>query len=276
MRLPGAAGLDPAGRLAGREPLMAGGRQLPFVRHVRSCSVAKTLKTPAYGELDKAVEEFDKYASELNKSLLDANRYYARKQYEKDEFKRAKELHKALTDAFPKLDGQLATLSKAYRAWIEKNKGSTEKLDKGGELAHAAMTEAREVALLLLADEVDGEAVGKALEKLKTARDALEKRGEEDKRDPSSRVVLPKVDAFISAAEDAAKAKKLSVMQTYAVSAAMAEVIEANQRAVAQSLRLQGQPAHPGATPPMRMMKPRVNEPVRGAPGEAQEEPEGE
>ena len=275
MRLPAAPGLDPAGRMAGRAPLeAAAGRQLPFVRHIRSCSVAKTLKNPSYGELDKAVEEFDKYASELNKSLLDANRYYARKQYEKDQFARGKELHKALKESFPKLDEQLAALGKAYRAWIEKNTKPTEKLDKGGELAHASVNDARAVALALLDEKVDKDAVGKGIEKLKGSHEALKKHGDEDKKSAAPRVVLPKIEAFVSAAEEAGKGEKLSVEQTYAVSAAMAEVVEANQRAVAQMLRMQGQ-TQPGGAPPMRMMKPRMNDPAR-VPAEPHEEPEGE
>jgi hypothetical protein len=207
-----------------------------------------------------------------------ANRYYARKQYEKDEFGRAKELHKALKDAFPKLDDQLAAFGKAYRAWIEKNTKATEKLDKGGEAAHAAMTDARALTLILLADEINTDDAEKALEKLKGSQEALKKHGEEDKRSSASRVVLPKVDALVTAAEAAleGKDKKLSVKDVYAISAAMAEVIEANQRAVAQMLRTQGGAVTPGNAPPMRMMKPRGADPARATPAEPQEEAEGE
>jgi hypothetical protein len=266
--------LDPAARLPGRPPLMAAGRQLPFVRHIRSCSVAKTLKNPAYPEMDKALEQFDAYVSELNKTILDANRYYARKQYEKDEFKRGKEIHKTLTEQFPKLDGELDAFSKAYAGWIDKHKEPTEKLDKPAETAHAALTHARELTLQLLAGDIDGEAANKTLDQVKAEHEALKKVGEEDKRSPHPRVMLPKLEEFATAADEAIKAGgKLAGDNLYKVTSTMAELIEANQRGLAQMLRMTAQPGgHTG--PPMRMLKPRVK--GHGAPPAPAEQQEAE
>lgn len=72
--------------------------RLPFIRHVRSCSIAKGLKEPAEPELDAALTEYERYVVGLNRNLMEANRYYQRKQQEKDEFKRGQALHKRLIE----------------------------------------------------------------------------------------------------------------------------------------------------------------------------------
>src|SRR5690606_33295239 len=127
---------------------------LPFVRHIRSCSIAKTMKEPAYEGLDKQLAEFEAYINGLNKALLDTQRYYTRKQHEKDELKRGKELHKTLTEMFPELDAKLAAFAEAVAKWQPQQGEPKEELDEAGKLSNQAIADARALAALLLAESI--------------------------------------------------------------------------------------------------------------------------
>jgi hypothetical protein len=261
-----AAGVPPGGSAMGHggmqgRPGMTPTRQLPFVRHLRSCSVAKTLKTPAYEGFDGKLEEFEKYSTKLNQTLLEAQRYYTRKQYEKDEFKRGKELHKTLTDEFGKLDEQLKAFDGAIRGWYDKLKPPPDELDEGGKMASEAVGEARKLTLALLAGEANAEKAKDPLEKVKKTITTLEDRHEKDKREAHAAIVTPKLKAWVGVIEHVLKdGDKLSDESNYLVSAAMAELVEADQRAVAQLLRGKGGGGS-GMRGPMRLNKPGLRQP---------------
>ncbi len=160
------------GRAAGRALPFYG--QLPFGRHVRACSLAKRLTKPATPELNEALAAFDTFSAPLNRKLMEALRYYGRQQYKKDKFQRAAALHKELIKVFPQIDGQLASLDKAAEAWLSTLKKQSEKLDKAGDLASAALDEARNVVKIAMADVVDEAAFKEAAAKLVKAIEAVE------------------------------------------------------------------------------------------------------
>jgi len=224
-----------------RAPMIAAGRQLPFVRHVRACGIAKSLKQPPAEELDAAIREFDTYISKLNKALLDGKRYYARKTYEKDEFKRGKANHATLAAELPKLDDQLTKLGAAVDKWIAEAAPGDDKLDDAGKAAEAAVADARALTMLFLADEVDKAKVEEGIAAIDKQREALAAMGGDAKQAAHARVVPPKLKKFVDAATEAAKVSgKLTALQRYPVTAAMAELVEGNQRSLAQMLRKRG------------------------------------
>ena len=248
----------PKARVPGRPPSpMAAARQLPFMRHVRACSIAKALKDPAVEGLDPALVEFDAYVSKLNKALMDATRYYGRKQWEKDEFSRGKAIHETLVASFGQLDDELAKLGEAVNKWMAAAEPGPEKLDDAGKVGVRAEGEARKLTLALLAETRDGEAVTKLTEELSKSLAELEELNAKDKTAPHPRIVVPKLKTFVAAVEAAAKIEgKLSPTQAYPISAEMANLVEANQRALAQLLRQQAGPSGPR----QRVMPPKLRE----------------
>ncbi len=231
---------------------LAAARQLPFMRHVRACAIAKALKAPEVAGLDEALVAFDKYVGQLNKTLMDSNRYYGRKQWEKDDFKRGKSLHDKLTTDFARLDEELNKLGEAVNKWMDGVGRGPEKLDEAAKIGARAGTEARRLTLELMAETRDADAIGKSLEAVKKSLGELEEVHAKDKKAPHPRIMVPKLKAFVAAVEEANKIEgKLTPTQTYPVSAEMANLVEANQRALAQLLRQQA-----GPLSPMRMMPP--------------------
>ena len=253
-------------KMAGRAPILAAGRQLPFVRHVRACSIAKSLKEPAHEELDAAVVAFEGYISGVNKALLDATRYYTRKQYEKDDFKRAKQIHTTLSESFPKLDEELKKFGDVVNKWALDNTKTEEKLDDAGQLAQTVLHDARALTLMFLEEERDKGKIGEAITALEQKRDELLTKHESDKQAPHPRVMGPKLLQFINAAKAAAEIDgKLEAEQRYPVTAHMANLVEANQRALAQLMRQRGDVG--GSRVPIRALKPglrpQINKKIR-------------
>jgi hypothetical protein len=252
-----------------RAPILAMGRQMPFVRHVRGCSIAKSLKEPANSELDAAVVVFEKYVSEVNKTLLDASRYYTRKQWEKDDFKRAKQMDEQLKKSLPLLDEKLATFGAVVNKWVLEQKPSSEKLDDAAKLAQTILAESRAVALMVITQSGDAAKIGEAIGEIEKKHEQLKEMGGGDaKQVPHPRVMTSKIQAFVAAVKVAtATDGKPTAVQQFPVTSAMADLIEANQRAMAQLLRGRGD-VRP--TRPMRLLDPRMSPRTprgRGKPG---------
>jgi hypothetical protein len=241
------------------KPAVPGGavRQVPFLKYLRYCAVAKQLKEPAHEELDTALTAFDQYAGPLNRSLVEATRYFGTKQFERDEFKRGKALHEKLSEGLPKAGEELDKLQKGVEGFAGTLKGLPDELDEGGKIAQRAYEEARAAALLFLAPEVDAESAKAAIEKLKKSHEDLVAEGEKSAEAPHPKVVAPKIEALVSAIETALEAgATASSAERYPVFMAMADLVESSQRALAQLLNRKG--GHPSMSPPSRMMKPRL------------------
>jgi hypothetical protein len=224
-----------------RRPMVGPTPQIPFLRHLQSCRVSKTMKEPAIEGLDQAIADFEQYVSPLQRTLLDAHRYYSRKRFEKDDFKRSKKLHETLVKGFAELDTQLAAFQGAVDSWRAKRPAPTEKLDEGGVIAQRAIDDARALTLLLIAETVDAGAVTESLEKLRKAHEELKGRAEGGRKEVFAKFVPPKLEVFIEAAAAASKLTgKLAPVQTYPVTAALTAIIEANHRALGQLLRRRG------------------------------------
>ncbi len=230
------------------------GRGLPFVRHLRSCAIAKTLDKGKDAAVDAALGRFDSYAGPLNKTLMEAHRYYARNEHEKDEFRQGRSFHAQLTKAFADLDAQLESFSAAIAPWLRGLGPVPEKQDEGAKVASKAVMEARVLTLDALASTADAAGVKAALDALGLTRDALQARQISAKREPHPRVVMPRLKQFVEAAtklsEALATGTKLSASALYPTTSAMAALVEANHRAHSHLLR------RAAGAGPMRMLKP--------------------
>jgi hypothetical protein len=230
------------------------GRGLPFVRHLRSCAIAKTLDKGKVAAVDLALGRFDAYAGPLNKTLMEAHRYYARNEYEKDEFRQGRSFHAQLTKAFADLDAQLASFSAGMDPWLRGLGPAPEKLDEGGKVASKAVVQARAFTLGVLASTPDAAAVKASLDALGLTRDVLQARQTSATREPHPRVVMPRLKQFIEAAtklsEALATGTKLNASALYPTTSAMAALVEVNHRAHSHLLR------RAAGAGPMRMLKP--------------------
>ena len=257
----GSANPHARGRPPGRAHSVPPRQPSPFLRHLRSYSVARTLQKPRWDDLDKALVDFDKYAHEMQNLLLDANRYYQRKRYDKDDFKHGGELHTKLTKAFAELDERLAGFDKVVRAWRDGLPAASEKHDETGKLAQDGLAAARALTLALMATPRDEAAAKEGLEKVGKLLDNLKDAAKKNPKQAHGRVVTPKLEVFVEAAKKAAAVTgKLTAHDVYPVTAALTDLIEAKQRGLAQMLRSRGETEAGG---PLRLIKPRL----RGAAG---------
>ncbi len=174
------------GRAAGIGRALPFYGQLPFARHVRACTIAKGLREPATPALSEALVAFDAFAAPLNKHMMEALRYYGRKQFEKDKFARAQTLHKHLSKLFPQIDTKLAAVDTAAEAWLSTLKKQPEKLDESGELVNTALNEARGLLKLAMAESVDAAAFKEATSKLAKAVEAIHGQEETKTKSPET------------------------------------------------------------------------------------------
>jgi hypothetical protein len=224
-------------RPGGRLPVAATIGRLPFEQHLRACTSAKTLKgVDDYTALIPALEKYEKYISGITRTLNDAARYYARSEWKRDKFKKGMELHEKLSDELADFETRHATYGKAVAAWFPSVGPLREEgeFDTGAKLAKAAVGAARTLTHLLLDGDKGG--VSDALATTKKAAAALKAHGERDAESPHPRIVGRKLDEFVKAAEEAAALDKLGVTQRYFVGYGMGQLLDAEQRALAQLL----------------------------------------
>jgi hypothetical protein len=237
-------GLDP------RRPMPL--RPMAWVRHVRSCSIAKNLREPAAPELDERLKSYDDYASKLTRLFNDAHRYFSRKEFERDSFEKGKQLHKDLLAELGRLDAELAALGKTVTGWRASRGALPEELDKGGELGTAMVTQAHAFFQLLVAQPLDLAAARGGLDALRAAGEALEQRqtDEQGKEEAHVKQLGPKVKPLLAAAERALaplkdKDKKAPATSFGPLALTMADLVEIDHRAVAQLVRKRGETSAP-------------------------------
>jgi len=234
--------------------------RLPFTRYVSSCTLAtrKEGKNSSEEPIDKAITEFDAWASNVNRLVMGAQRYYSAKQYDGDKFERGRSLHKELTESFAALDEKFAALTQAFLAWEVTLGKPEEKLDKGAEAGFEALQTARVLAAALLADKPDAEALAKAVEAVVKAREALEAVGKDDPKTPYPRELGARLGKLVVAAgkaKDALADRRASIGATFLVLNEVAGLVEAHHRALGQHLRASGQ-TRPGS--PITTLRPRM------------------
>jgi hypothetical protein len=255
---------EEARKKAGREPLARIGQNLPYLRHLRACQHAKTQKEAKLEGLDPALEAYEAYITALHDVFVKATRYYARKQYEKDEFKEGKEIDKKLKELLPQFDEKRAAFATAYAKWFETKKDwkPKEELDAAGKVTLQAATKAHETVLLLLADKRDNAAITKSLDELKKLETELKSSDDGDKRSPYPRVVGPAIADVVKAVEEALAIEgtaKLTPAQVYPAAVAVAVLYDLEQRAIEQALRAKG-----GKRSPMKVLNPNQRGGVEG------------
>jgi len=240
---------------------------VPFIRYLRYCAIAKSLKDPKVDKLDEALIEFNEYATPLSQYLIQATRYFGTKQFEKDDWKRGKFLHEKLNEALPKVDEQLATLVEPVNAYAAAAGESPEKLDDPGKAARVALAKARALAVTFLPD---GKAEGRKelLDEVIAADEALDEAAATDAKSPYGKAVSPKLEDFIKAAKAAVEADEPTKQQVYAVMFAMADLVEVNQRSLNQLLRSRGD-VKPGGKP-MRLLNPSLRQRMPARPAATQ------
>jgi hypothetical protein len=206
-----------------REPIT----HLPFMRHVRSCGVLKTLTMPKADGLDPLVKDYEKYIQRVNQVLVEAHRYYGRGRHERDELKRGKKYHGDLVELFPKLEEQQDALAKALETFRKAHSEPKEQLDERGTMGRGLLAQARAFTLLAMAKEVDAEAFGGALEELQKAADELVAKSADHKGSPYAKVMPPKMTHFLemaNAAKAAVTAEKLPVREASLLALAYTEL----------------------------------------------------
>jgi hypothetical protein len=258
---------EEARKKAGREPLARIGQNLPYLRHLRACQHAKSQSTAKLEGVDEALAAYEAYITQLHDLFVKATRYYARKAYEKDEFKEGKEIDKKLKELLPQFDEKRAAFATAYNAWHGQHKEwmPKEELDAGGKIAQQAVVKAHEVVALLLAETRDRDAIGKALDELKKLEADLKATEDAEKRSAHPRTMGAPIAEVIKAVEDALAIEgtaKLTPTQLYPAQAAVAVMFDLHQRAIEQTLRQKSG----GKRGPMKVLNPnqRTREPIEG------------
>ena len=134
--------------------------------------------------------------------------------------------------------GDLRTFTAAMEKWWPTMKPGDEELDEAGKTSLAAVNQAREGIRATMGEEVDAEALGKAIEGLEAKLASLQEVLDKDRTAPHPRVMVPKLTEMIEALKAIQGAgAEVTGLQRYSVSAGMASLIEAHQRGVAQLLR---------------------------------------
>lgn len=219
----------------GRIPLAAKMGRLPFEHHLRACTSAKALAKGTYPEMDAALSAFDEHGSVVARALGDAARYYARQEYERDDFDKGRELHTKLSDELAKFEEHHVALVKAYEAWLPGLEPIEEaaKLDAGGELSHKALAAARRLALVFVhADELPEVAVAEPLvEAVEALTASLERMRSDDPAASHARLVAPKLRALLEQVA-AARSGTYDEHRRYLIGAAVAAVADADQRSL--------------------------------------------
>jgi len=263
-----AGGTPPAG--SGGRPSQADiakkmGPQLPFSRLIQGCKQAGNAKDLPAAELDPVLKEFQEFAQPLSTALQEASAYYAKEGYKDDAFAKGKEYHKTLTEAFGKLDAQLAKLKGAADKWNTANPvpAATEETHK---LGNAGLVDATALLLAFDSKPVDTEKVKAAVTKLDASFNALKAYGEanKDKRDPWATAMVPPLSSLLEAAKALSEKPAAEIKP-----AAITNIISLWDRVQKQSYsaiqRKTNEGSARGATgPSQRMTKPRM--PPREAP----------
>lgn len=123
----------------------------PYERNARACTAAATLKEPAMGDVDAALQAYAPFANDLAKDIIAANNYYNKEDYKKDALAQGKTLHKKLLDEFAKLDELSNKLGSAIEAWHKDHKPDESKMDEGEKKVRATFEAARGLMTALAA-----------------------------------------------------------------------------------------------------------------------------
>jgi hypothetical protein len=226
--------------------------RLPFTRYVHSCTLAKNVPGAEDPKIDDALKAYEEYAVNLNKILMQASQYYSREEYKKDQMAKGKELDKQLKEAFGKLDQQQDAFVAALVEWRKGLSKVPDKLDASGDIALAAIGDARQLTLTMLGKEPDAAAVKAAIDKLTQQADQLDKEGQNNAQAAFPKMVGPSLRAFIenaTAAQAALEAKKpLNAEQLFLVTVSFTMLSESGNRGITRHLYAN---RSPGAGAPM-------------------------
>lgn len=149
---------------------------VPFLPFMEACHKARAagVGAPIAG-IDPALETYEAYVTELHKNLVNATRYYARKDYDGDSFRAGRAFHAALSPALAKFDAQYAAFATKMAGWqktrpMEPPPG----LDEAGAISHRSIVTTRELTTLLIGGARDAAREKDLLEKVGATADALE------------------------------------------------------------------------------------------------------
>lgn len=233
----------------------------PHEKNARGCKVASGLKDPAMPDVDKVLAEYAPYAEELAKNIAQAQTYYQREEYKKDNFEKGKDFHKKLTDGFAKLDEHYKKLDEAAAAWRKANPHDLAKAEEGEKQGWAATEDARDAfAAAFTGGKVDAEALKKAAEKFAKSLEALKNHGTANGNDPWPKILVPALEQFdraLKTAQERAGDKGLHADDILPLVTSFTGVIEARHRALSRALIVKNNPSlmeGPGRVAPGRPM----------------------
>jgi len=237
--------------------------RLPYQRYVHSCTLAKNVPGAEDPKIDDPLKTYEEYVSGLNKLLQQASQYYQRKEYEKDQFVKGKDLHKQLTESFAKLDERIDAFGAAVVEWRKGLAKIPDKLDASGDIALGALGDARQLTISMIGKGADAAALKPTIDKLGEDANKLDQEGQSNAQAAFPRMVTPTLRAFVQTATEAHGAlekKEIGPVLTYKVTATFTALSEACNRGITRHLYTAARgagPGGPGAGPPRPMPGPR-------------------
>lgn len=206
---------------------------LPFLRFMEACHKARAAGVGApIPAIDPALATYEGYMTELHKTVVNASRYYARKDYERDGFRAGLAFHEVLSRALPKLDDERAAFVRAVAAWQKTRVAEpAPNLDEAGSIVLRAIPVTRGLTLRLLDAGPAGLENAKLLEEVGALADELERAKREHPEAPHAEIAVT-LRAYLTAAEALVEqGDRPSALALYPVAAAQALLCEMHHAA---------------------------------------------
>lgn len=202
-----------------------------YMRLARICNVAATADKPPHEELDKALDAVVEVGPPLGQALSDAGDYYAKKENEKDDFAKGRELHSNIKKGFEKLDAVTKELGEALPLW---EKAFPPKLEAApAQKSRLAVVRAKAAFEALVAGK-EGADVEKIVAEVSLATDEVEAVTKTLKGDAYAVFVPKAARTFIERAKAAAAER--TTPKLVATASALSSLLEAENNAYKQDL----------------------------------------
>ncbi|NUO50370.1 MAG: DUF3829 domain-containing protein [Polyangiaceae bacterium] len=202
-----------------------------YLRLARICNVAGAADKPPHEELDKALHAAVEVGPPLAQALSDAGDYYTKKENEKDDFAKGRELHTNIKKGFEKLDVVTKGVGDALPSW---HKEFPPKLEAApAQKSHLIVMRAKAVFEAMLAGK-DAAEIDKLIADVVTATDELDAATKDLKGDAYAAYVPKAARTFIERAKAAAADKKIPNLVS--VGSGVGSLFEAENNAYKQDI----------------------------------------
>ncbi len=202
-----------------------------YLRLARICNVAGSAEKPPLEELDKALDAAVEVGPPLGQALSDAGDYYNKKENEKDDFAKGRELHTNIKKGFEKLDAVTKALGDALPAW---HKAFPPKLEAApAQKSNLVVMRAKAVFEALVAGK-EGPEIEKLIAEVVAATDELEVATKDLKGDAYAAYIPKASRTFVERAKAAVADNKTPNLVS--VGSAVSSLFEAENNAYKQDI----------------------------------------